>query len=100
MSNQTKLNFVDIPTDDGSPVDQNERKEYTARVAGFFTDVLNKKLAHMIGEQRKMLEDPNNSREADLFIKANINALSLILDWGEECLTEYMSYQPTPESDT
>lgn len=100
MSKQVNLNFVDIPIDDGSPVDQDQRKEYTARVSGFFSDIMEARIKYMIGQQMKMLQNPDNSREADLFIKANINALSLLLDWGDECLNEYMSYQDKPESET
>lgn len=91
MSRQRKT-YVDFKVDDGSPVDRNERRQYIASVIGFYSLGFKNKLEHMISQQRAILDNPENSRETDLFIKANINAMSLMLDWGDECMAEHQGY--------
>lgn len=90
-----------LKVDDGEPTDIKERREYVGRVAGFFSDILNKKLDAMIVQQHQALANPLNSREEDISIKANINALSLIYDWGDACLLEHLDNgKNNPETET
>lgn len=85
-----KLIQVDYFVDDPSPSDTEARKEYVGRTAGFFKDVLEPKLQHMISILQKELSNPMASRETDLFTKATINAFSLLLDWGDEMVGEQL----------
>lgn len=85
------LPVLDYNTGDPSPSDQEERKSYVGRVAGIFQDIFIKKIQHMIAEQQRELSNPTHSHEQDVFIKANINALSLLLDYGDECINEHIS---------
>jgi hypothetical protein len=85
-----KDNIVNLNIDDGEPIDSLQRKEYIANVVTFFASIMKPKLENMIGQQYKLLGSPANSREMDIFIKANINAMSLLLDWGDSCLSEHI----------
>lgn len=85
-----KDNIIKIDVDDGEPTDSLQRKEYISNVVVFFGSIMKPKLENMIGQQHKLLAMPTNSREMDIFIKANINAMSLLLDWGDACLLEHM----------
>lgn len=85
-----KDNIINLNIDDGEPTDSLQRKEYIANVVSFFGSIMKPKLDSMIGQQYKLLGMPTNSREMDIFIKANINAMSLLLDWGDGCLLEHM----------
>lgn len=85
-----KDNIIKINVDDGEPIDSLQRKEYIANVVVFFGSIMKPKLESMIGKQHQLLATPTNSREMDIFIKANINAMSLLLDWGDACLLEHM----------
>lgn len=82
--------YSKFKVDDGSPTDPLERKEYCGRISGFFSDIMKSKLESMIALQMQELTNLENSKEKDLFIKANINALSLLLDWGDDALREFM----------
>lgn len=82
--------------DDGEPTDQADRREYVARVAGFFHDIMQPKLESMIAAQHNEMATVTNSRETDLFIKANINAFSLLLDWGDACESEHLDNIKNP----
>lgn len=91
--------FVTFDMDDGSPTEPIARREYVARVSGFYYDIFKKKLESLIARQQQELTNLNNSHETDLFHKANINAFSLLLDWGDEMLSEHMGYtQEKPEN--
>jgi len=77
--------------DDPSPDDSEERYGYLAKVVGFFTDVFENKLKHMVSQQQSELSNPANSDKVDMLHKGTINSLSLLLDWGDECKNEMMS---------
>jgi hypothetical protein len=97
MSRET---YKEKSIDDGSPVNPIERMEYTGRVSGFFKDIFEKKIYSMLTEQHNELANPLNTRDTDLQIKGTINALSLLLDWGDECMSEYLSYMENPPADS
>lgn len=76
--------------DDPSPLSREERASYVARVAGFYKDIFEQKIIHIISQLQKELSDPRSSREMDMYVKANINALSLLMDWGDSMVNEQL----------
>lgn len=99
LKSKTQRTFVDFDLDDGSPTDLILRRDYVARSAGFYQDILKKLLESQISNQYKELANPANTTEKDLLIKANINAFSLMMDWGDSMISEHMQNMsdPTPE---
>lgn len=83
--------------DDGSPNNTEERKAYTAMVSASFDGFLRVRIEYMIRKQEEELRNPMGAREQDLFHKGTINALALLLDWGDEMQQEYSSYLPRKE---
>lgn len=94
---EKKVDFVKFDVDDGSPTKPEERREYCAKVAGFYSDIFKKKLESLIAGQMQALVSPHNTAEYDLLVKANINAFSILLDWGDDLLAEL---KEKPEGDT
>lgn len=82
---------VDYNMEDPSPSDVEERREYVARCGSFFKDILEKKLEHLISDIQRELSNPLNPREMDVYLKANINACCLLLDWGESMENERLA---------
>ena len=89
---QLKLK-IDYRFEDPSPLVQQERAGYVARVAAFYKEVLEPKLKHMISEQQAELSVPTSPRDLDLINKGSINAFSLLMDWGEEMINEHVANQ-------
>ena len=85
--------------DDGSPQagEQEARKQYCAIVSGAFDSFLRARIEYMIRQQERELCNPMGAREQDLFHKGTVNALSLLLNWGDEMAQEYSSYGPKKE---
>lgn len=76
---------------DPSPDDPALRREYVARSAGFYVDVLRPKLLELMAEQSRRLWSPTSTRESDLGAKAAINAFALLMDWGDEMVSEHQA---------
>jgi len=71
------------------PEGETKRKEYMATVAGFFEGGLKEKLNYMHQQFRNQAGMfPLNERETDFF-RSCINVTGLLLDWGEECVSEH-----------
>lgn len=85
-----RLLKVPYNMDDPSPLSREERASYVARVAGFYKDIFETKVTHMISDLQKELSNPLSSREMDIYVKATINALSLLMDWGDEMVNEQL----------
>jgi len=75
---------------DPSPLDSGTRKEYTSKVAGFFNDILNDKLECLIADQKDELSLIAQPEWKQNIIRANINILNLLLDWGVSMQSECM----------
>lgn len=88
---QQKLVKVDYNLEDPSPIEQDKRREYVGRVAGFYKDILEPKIHSMISEIQRDLSNPANTEKMDTYNKATVNALSLLLDWGDEMVNEHLS---------
>ena len=80
---------IDVMVRDPVPSDSEARNAYVARVAGFFVDILEPKLKHMISNSYFVLEDTNNSQNVDNMLKGAIYAFREILLWGETLTNEY-----------
>ena len=76
---------------DPSPLDSEARKEYTAKVAGFFHDILNNKLECMIAEQKDELSLIGQPEWKQNILRANINICNLLLDWGDLMQSEWIA---------
>lgn len=83
-----------VPCDllDPSPTEVVERKAYVAKVAGFFQDVLNKKIYAMISASHSLLEDESLSEKQSDKILGSIYSLREFLHWGKTMLNEHLSY--------
>lgn len=88
---ENKLPLIQYNIEDRSPSDTLERKAYMTRVALFFQEIFNDRLKLMISEQQQELSNPTNPEKYDQFIKGTINALSLLLDWGDQCINEHLA---------
>lgn len=98
--------FIDVEMHDPSPYDTEARKMYTASVAQFFKEIMRPKLLYMISGVREQLEKLDSSVDAsgapitsyksnefDKILKGTINALWLLLQWGEQMTSEQLEYQ-------
>ena len=94
-----KKKTITFRVDDGFPIDPQEQRAYVAEVSGFFERILRPKIENLIYLQTQALANPQNTREDDLYYKANINALSLILDWGDENHTAHISNIANPNQE-
>jgi len=83
---------VDMKVGDPAPENEVARREYIARCAAFYKDVMETKSRQMISEINAVLGSVENSREFDLVLKGTLNALHLWRDWGEMCISEMLSY--------
>lgn len=88
-----KKPVVDVDIGDPAPSDQTARREYISRVAAFHKDVMKPKILAMVSEVRADLEKVDNTPKMDELLKGTCNALWLIYDWGEEAISEVVSYQ-------
>lgn len=82
---------IDLDAGDPSPEDPVARREYVARAAGFYKDVLGPKLKELIADQMWALKDPKSTREADMTAKAAVNAFALMMDWGDRMVAEHQA---------
>jgi len=71
------------------PEDATERKNMVSQVAGWFRGVLGQKIKHLISRtEHEISRFPLTERETD-FYRAGINFGHLLLDWGDECISEH-----------
>lgn len=98
---EKKIIRPEIPIDlkDPSPEDGEKRQQYVANVAGFHKDTLAPKILHIIAGLRESFEKVDletfslSRAEYDQYIKATINGLWLLYDWGESMINEQISNQ-------
>lgn len=84
---------IDVDVSDPVPDKSQERKEYVARIAGFYTDILKKKLVHMISNFHKALEEETNNRDGDFVLKAGVYVCREFMLWGQNMIKEQIGYQ-------
>jgi len=77
---------------DPSPNGSDSRKIYTAKVAGFYSDILRDKLECMMAEQKDKLAMVGLPDWEYNLYRSCTNVMSLLLDWGDLMQTEFMSY--------
>ena len=74
---------------DPIPTEPAARKEYLAQWASYFRGGLDKKIQHLIAQQKdELAKFPLTEREAD-FHRAGINFGELLLEWGDEIISEH-----------
>lgn len=88
-----KEDLIDITLGDPTPSDSAERKAYVAKVAGFFKDVMEPKINHMISVAHNMMEATDSDREFDLILKGVVYSFREFKKWGEMMLNEQIANQ-------
>lgn len=83
---------IDVNSSDPLFKKSQDRVDYIARVSGFFSDVLEKKLKVMIKTSSELMVDNSNTRETDLYLKGAIYALNELVVWGNELRNEYSGF--------
>jgi hypothetical protein len=87
------VQIIEIDLGDPTPVGKEERKLYTAQVAGIFREILEPKLKQMISSAFLLMENESNSHEMDLQIKGTIYALREMMRWGDKMVNETVADQ-------
>jgi hypothetical protein len=90
------VGIIDVDIGDPTPDKIEQRREYVAKVAGFYKDVLKSKLLQMISVFHKLLEEETNDRETDLYLKIGTFICRDLMKWGDQAISEQMSYQTEP----
>ena len=98
---EKKVVRPEIPIDlgDPSPSDGEKRQLYVASAAGFHKDILAPKILQVIGGLRESFEKIDSNTfgmkrfDYDLYLKATINSLWLLYDWGESMINEQIANQ-------
>lgn len=90
------VGIIDIDIGDPTPEKIEPRKEYVARVAGFYKDIFKAKCVQMISVFHKLLEEETNDRETDNILKVGIFVCRDFMKWGEQAVNEQLSYQIEP----
>lgn len=85
--------LVDIDIGDPAPADRVARREYVARSAAFYKDILEPKTRQMISEVNIELANVENGRGVDWLLKGTINCCHLFRDWGEMMISEHVDNQ-------
>jgi hypothetical protein len=86
-------NLFDVFMADPIPADSEERKMYVSSVAGFYTQILKKKIHHMISVMHNILEEQTNDRDFDLINKGVIYSFREFLKWGDAMVNEQVANQ-------
>jgi len=68
---------------------ETDRKNYVAKVSGWFPVDLRPHLQSMIYEQQKELARLDMGLEATTVLRSNINCLYLLIEWGDRMIAEY-----------
>lgn len=84
--------LIDTDIGDPSPRDKEPRAAYVAKVAGFFEEIFEKKLRHMISNTHNLMEqEENTEKQMDKLVGAVFSLRELLL-WGRTMLNEHVSY--------
>lgn len=89
--------IIAIDIGDPTPEKTTERREYVARVAGFYKDVLKPKCIQMISTYHRLLEEETNDRETDLILKVGVFQCREWMKWGESAVSEVVANQVDPD---
>lgn len=82
------VKLVDFSTADPTPTDTEERKDYVAKVAGLYTEILEPKLNQMIAASHVLLENGENLPQVDYTLKGTIYAFREFKVWCEKMVKE------------
>lgn len=85
--------LIDIDIGDPTPQNPVERREYIARVAGFYDKTLKPKCVQMISMFHRLVEDETNDLKTDTYLKIGIYICREFMKWGEQAVNEHVSYQ-------
>ncbi len=85
---EPKKLHIDMSAGDPEPSDEEERAEYVQRVAGFFTDIMDKKIEYLKSLQAIAMQDPEESDKMTQYRRGAINAFALLQDWGDQMIAE------------
>lgn len=84
--------LIDADMGDPSPLEKESRMAYVAKVAGFFEDIFEKKLKHMISNTHLLMEqEENTEKQMDKLVGAVFSLRELLL-WGRNMLNEHVAY--------
>lgn len=89
---QKDISLIDIDIADPTPSDTDARKVYVSQVAGFFFDVLEKKIKHMLSNVHTLMEDCENDDKRNHQLAGAAYSLREFLFWGRTMVNEHMSY--------
>ena len=89
---QRETHIIDIDIADPTPDIPEARKAYVANVAGFFFDVLEKKLKHMLSNVHTLMEDCENDDKRNHQLAGAAYSLREMLFWGKSMVNEHVSY--------
>lgn len=105
--NATKsVQIIKADHQDPAPTDEGARAAYMANFSRLHVDFLKPKLYHMIADVREELDwsgqpddrHPNpllgmNRAEYDAYLRGTSNAFRLLLEYGEQCVSEDEDYK-------
>jgi len=89
---QKDISLIDIDIGDPTPSDTDSRKAYVAQVAGFYFDILEKKVKHMLSNVHTLMEDCENDDKRSHQLAGAAYSLREFLFWGRTMTNEHMSY--------
>lgn len=96
-----RTELLDVDIGDPTPDKVEARREYVARVAGFYHDILKPKCLQMISTFHRLTEEETNERETDLYLKMGIYICREFMKWGDASINEQVANQvqkpETPE---
>lgn len=93
------LSFISVDEEDPESSLKVDRKSYIAKVAAFHADIFNKKIKRMIADNREYMMAVNretfgySNQEFDIYQKGIENILWKIHEFGENAVSEKMSYE-------
>lgn len=89
---QKDISLIDIDMSDPAPSDTDSRKAYVAQVAGFYFDILEKKVKQMLSNVHTLMEDCENDDKRNHQLAGAAYSLREFLFWGRAMTNEHMSY--------
>lgn len=90
--------LIDVTLGDPTPTPSAERKAYVGSVAGFYKNILEKKLNVMLMNIHNLLEASDNDREYDMALKGAVYLCRELKVWGNSMVNEQVANQ-TEDSD-
>ena len=89
---QKDISLIDVDLSDPTPLKTEARRAYVAHVAGFFFDILEKKLKFMLSNVHTLMEDSENDERRKNQLVGAAYSLRELLFWGRNMTNEHISY--------